>query len=229
MVALVECTFKGARYHVTYTDSSLGNKGLIFPLLQWTHSVKCSWPFITPGTLKTMRWDTPSMVPLSWTRGMDVCAWVRLSRDLQEQQTRMHSNIQRDSLRSRAGKALLVLPFSLWKENTTLSFYGKKPYCVHRCWSKATEINTNICMVFRGPWIRHAALCSSWHVEGEAESGSSWFFALLFTLTGEEFLHHQHPGWGHYLNSKSGQGTTRVSEQERGGGMMESLFFCCAE
>lgn len=134
-----------------------------------------------------------------------------------------------DSLRSRAGKALLVLPFSLWKENTTLSFYGKNPYCVHRCRSKATEINTNICMVFRGPWIRLTDICSSWHVEGEAESASSWFFALLFTLTGEELQHHQHPGWGCYLSSKCGQGTTRVSDRERRGGMMESLFSSCAD
>lgn len=163
------------------------------------------------------------------TRRMEACAWVRLSRDLLEQQIRMHSNIQRDSLRSRAGKALFVLPFSLWKENTTLSFYGKNPYCVHRCRSKATEINTNICMVFRGPWIRLTDICSSWHVEGEAESASSWFFALLFTLTGEELQHHQHPGWGCYLSSKCGQGTTRVLDRERRGGMMESLFSSCAD
>lgn len=93
--------------------------------------------------------------------------------------------------------------------------------CVHRWWSKATEINTNICMDFRGPWIRPIAIWSSWHVEVGAESASlhsSWFFALLLTPLGEESLHHHHPDWGRYPSSKSGQGRTRVSEKERGEG-----------
>lgn len=70
--------------------------------------------------------------------------------------------------------------------------FGEKKltfFCVHKCWSKATEINTNICMDFRGPWIRPVAIRSSWRVEVGAELGSlhsSWFFALLFTPLGEE-------------------------------------------
>lgn len=61
---------------------------------------------------------------------MEACAWVRLSRHQLEQQIgveMLHSNIKRDYPRSRARKAVLVLPLSLWKENMTLSFYGKKP------------------------------------------------------------------------------------------------------
>lgn len=57
---------------------------------------------------------------------MEACAWVRLSRDQLEQLTRMHSNTKRDYPRSRAGKTVLVLPFSLRKESMTLSFYGKR-------------------------------------------------------------------------------------------------------
>lgn len=126
------------------------------------------------------------------------------------------------SLLSTKGKYDFVL---LWEKSLTF-------VCVHRCWSKATEINTNICMDFQRTLIRPTVIWSSWHVGVEAESGSlhsSWFFALLFTLTGEESLHHQHPGWGHYPSSKSGQGKTRMSERERGGGMMGSLFSSCAE